>query len=965
MSTSGSQEQFNGLEIAIIGMSLRFPGARDAEGFWRNLRDGVESITFFGDEELLAAGIDPALLRRSNFVKAYGALDGIEFFDAAFFGYTPREATIMDPQHRLFLECAWEALEHAGYDPETYAGSIGVFGGSGINSYVNNIFANSELLATIDWFQAGIGNDKDFLTTRVSYKLNLKGPSVVVQSACSTSLVATHVACQNLLSGACDIALAGGVTIVAQQKRGYLFQEGGISSPDGHCRAFDAQARGTVGGSGVGVVVLKRLEDALADGDEIHAVIKGSAINNDGSVKVGYTAPSVGGQAEVIRMAHAIAGVEPETITYVEAHGTATELGDPIEIAALTDVFGSATRERNFCAVGSVKTNFGHLDTAAGVAGLIKTALALEHKTIPPSLHFREPNPRINFADSPFYVSAQRAVWEKGQTARRAGVSSFGIGGTNAHVVLEEAPEIVPHESPRAWQLLLLSARTDTALTAMTSNLSRHLTEHSEIRLDDVAYTLQVGRKTFGQRRMLVCRGPRDAVDVLEGRDPARVQTSVVATGSQPPVAFMFPGQGAQYVNMGRELYEAEGAFREWLDECADILRPYLGLDLRRVLYPDESGVEAAAEQLKQTFITQPALFAVEYALARLWLGWGVRPRAMVGHSVGEYVAACLAGVFSLEDALKVVAARGRLMQSLPAGAMVAVPLPEDEVRPLLDARLSLAAVNTPSSCVVSGPTDAVEQFEQRLAEEGKVCRRLQVSHAFHSGMTDPVLKPFVEVFKNVKLKPPQLPYLSNVSGQWIRSSEATDPNYWATHLRGTVQFAAAGALLVSEPGSVLLEVGPGRALSSFVRQHTHTNAGHTLLSSLRHADERRSDVEFLLSALGRLWLSNVKIDWAGFYDGEKRRRVHLPTYPFERKKFWVKPSAVDKRNSRESFGGGDASLESPRVESESAAVAARSNGEETEAVLENIIAQQLSVMSRQVELLRGGEADEGETVYV
>ena len=926
MSQSTKERNFTGLEIAIVGMSLRFPGARNAGEFWQNLRDGVESISFFSDEVLLAAGEDRAMLERSDFVRAYGALEDIELFDAAFFGCTPKEATMMDPQHRLFLECAWEALEHAGHAPESYRGSIGVFAGAGINTYVTNLVGNPEFTDNVDWFQASIANDRDFLATRVSYKFDLKGPGVVVQSACSTSLVAIHFACQNLLSGACDMALAGGVTINARQKRGYLFQEGGIMSPDGHCRTFDAEARGTVGGSGVGVVVLKRLEDALADGDAMHAIIKGSAVNNDGALKVGYTAPSINGQADVIRTAQAIAGVEPESVSYIEAHGTGTELGDPIEIAALTEVFkGSQSR----CAIGAVKSNFGHLDAAAGVAGLIKTALALEHKTIPPSLHFKAPNPRINFDEGPFYVNTRCAGWEAGDTPRRAGVNSFGIGGTNAHAVLEEAPEPRPSGSSRSKQLLVLSARTPAALEVMTANLCGHLKEHPQIDLADAAFTLQTGRNAFKHRRMLVCGSRDDAVKALE----TRTFTSEVSGSMSASVVFMFPGQGAQYVNMGRELYETERIFRECLDKCAELLLPQLEEDLRNVIYPKDGATKAAEARLTQTVFTQPALFAVEYAMAELWRSWGVRAEAMIGHSIGEYVAACLAGVFSLEDALKLVAARGRLMQSLPAGAMMAVSLPESEVRPMLSSALSIGVVNTPTSCVVSGPIDAVEKLTERLNERGGEGHRLVVSHAFHSAMTEPILKNFTSIVESVALHPPRMTYLSNVTGAWITAAEATDPHYWTKHLRQTVRFSEGVRELLSEPSRVLLEVGPGRSLSGFVKLHEAPPV--TTVSSLPRARERKSEVECLLEAAGRLWLAGVKIDWSSFYAGEQRRRVHLPTYPFERQRYWVDRRAATQHTRNGSNGNNG------------------NNGTASALEVEELFANQLNVMSQQLDLLR------------
>ncbi|MFQ5930187.1 MAG: type I polyketide synthase, partial [Acidobacteriota bacterium] len=761
MNNSDIFEHLQGTEIAIIGVVGRFPGAKNLDRFWQNLQNGVESISFLSDQELVSSRIDPAVLNNPNYVKAAAVIEDVELFDASFFGFTPREAEITDPQHRFFLECAWEALENAGYDPGRYEGSIGVYAGVANSSYLlNNLFPNRDLIASVGDFQIGIGNDGDYLTTRVSYKLNLKGPSINVQTTCSTSLVAVHVACQSLLNRECDMALAGGVTISVPQRVGYWYQEGGIMSPDGHCRAFDAKAKGTIGGSGVGIVVLKRLQDALTDGDYIHAVIKGSAANNDGSLKVGFTAPSVEGQAEVIAEALAMAEVEPETITYIEAHGTGTELGDPIEIAALTQAFRTSIDKKGFCAIGSVKSNIGHLDSAAGVASLIKTVLALKHKMIPPSLHFEQPNPKIDFANSPFYVNTTLREWQADGTPRRAGVSSFGIGGTNAHVILEEAPLTEASGPSRPWQLLVLSAKTGSALETATTNLREYLQQQPDLKLADVAYTLQVGRQGLSHRRMLVCRDIDDAVTALEALDPRRVFTHF-QDARQVPVAFMFPGQGAQYVNMGLELYQIEPAFRDHIDYCSELLKRHLGLDLRDVLYPSEEQAEVATQKLKQTFITQPALFVIEYALAQLWMQWGVYPQAMIGHSIGEYVAACLAEVFSLEDGLALVAARGRLMQQLPGGAMLAVPLPQREVESLLGEHLSLAAINEPSLCVVSGPTEAVDSLEAQLAEKEIAGRRLHTSHAFHSEMMDPILEPFTEQVGRIELNPPKIPYIS------------------------------------------------------------------------------------------------------------------------------------------------------------------------------------------------------------
>ncbi|HUQ34164.1 MAG TPA: SDR family oxidoreductase [Pyrinomonadaceae bacterium] len=889
MSSENVQDAPEG--IAVIGLSGRFPGAADADAFWRNLRDGVESIAFFTDEELLAAGVDASALTDPEYVRADGALDDIDLFDAAFFGFNPREAESLDPQQRFFLECSWEALEQAGYDPESYPGLIGVYAGAGTSTYRNNLYSNSDFVNLVGAFQIALGNNKDHLTTQVSYKLNLKGPSVAVQTACSTSLVAVGLACQNLLNYECDMALAGGVSIGVPQRAGYYFEAGGIGSPDGHCRAFDAEAQGTVGGSGVGVVVLKRLADALSDGDHIHAVIKGAAINNDGSLKVGYTAPSVDGQAKVIAMAHALAGINPETIGYVEAHGTGTPLGDPIEIAALSQAFGAGTNRKGFCAVGSVKTNIGHLDAAAGVAGLIKTILALNHKMLPPSLHFTRPNPNIDFDNSPFYVNTSLREWpENTSSPRRAGVSSFGIGGTNAHVVIEEAPPVdaVAEVSSKDEHLLIISARSETALETATANLAAHLKERPQLNLADVAYTLQTGRRAFTHRRALRCRDLEDAAQALASLDESRVLTEAGAGGTRRPVAFMFSGQGEQHVFMGLSAYHDEPVFRQAIDLCSEILAPHLGFDLRSLLYPKDEQKEEAELQLRQTAVAQPALFAIEYALSKWWLEMGVRPDAMIGHSLGEYVAACLAGVFSLEDALKLVAARGRLMQELPAGAMLAVPLSEASLRPFLNGQLSLAAVNGPQLCVLSGAAEAVSRLEIQLGERGLEGRRLRTSHAFHSGMMEPILERFTDEFKGVELKAPQIPYISNVTGTWITAEEATDPAYWAAHLRGTVRFAEGLEKLLTEPNRLMLEVGPGQMLVGLSRQHSKRTPEHLLLSSFKRSQSNQRGEDSLLHALARLWLAGVAVSWNNLYAHEKRRRVPLPTYPFERQRYWV-----------------------------------------------------------------------------
>jgi acyl transferase domain-containing protein/acyl carrier protein len=877
--------------IAIVGMAGRFPKARNLEEYWRNLRDGVECLSYLPAPDDVA---DRAYLDRlsdPNFVKAGGALEDMDLFDAPFFGFSARDAEVMDPQQRIFLECAWQSLEDAGYDAGSYPGLIGVFAGAALSFYMSELYTNNEALASLDDFQIAIGNDKDHLTTQVSYRLNLRGPSITVQTACSTSLVAVCMACQSLLNFQCDMALAGGVSADVTTGHGYYYQPGGIFSPDGHCRPFDAAAQGTVAGNGVGIVVLKRLSEAIADRDHIRAVIKGFALNNDGSGKVGYTAPGIGGQAEVIAMAHAMADVEPESITYIEAHGTGTPLGDPIEIAALQQVFGAGTSKHGFCAIGSVKSNIGHLDTAAGVAGLIKAVLALEHRMIPPTLHFTRPNPKIDFAKTAFYVAAECSPWRSTDGARRAGVSSFGIGGTNAHVILEEAGRAEPSRRRRPSCLLSLSARTPAALEAATDNLAAHLAEHPGVDLADVAYTYHVGRKAFEHRRMLVC-SPDDVDDArtaLERRDPRRVLSGVAGARGRP-LFFMFPGQGAQDVDMASEVYRTEPTFRLQVDRCCELLRPQLGLDLRELLYPAPERRQEAALMLGRTVYTQPALFTIEYALARLWMEWGIEPSAMVGHSIGEYVAACLAEVFSLEDALKLVAARGQLMDQMPPGAMLAVPLSEPAARRHLGDGLALAAVNGPSSCVLSGPSETLDQLAARLSTAGTRSHRLRTSHAFHSSMMEPVVDRYVSVVRTVSLHRPRIPFLSSLTGAWITDEAATDPRQWGRQLRRTVRFADGLQQLLKTPDCILLEVGPGHILGDLARQQPDRRAQQLVLSSLSATQNPASDVASLVGTLGKLWLHGAGGNWSGFYAHDQPRRAQLPTYPFERQRYWIGP---------------------------------------------------------------------------
>jgi amino acid adenylation domain-containing protein len=882
--------------VAIIGMAGRFPGARSVTEFWRNQLDGIESISHFRPDDLeISNKADVA--NDPRYVMARSILDDVDLFDAEFFGIYPREAELMDPQQRLFLECCWQAIEDAGYVADTYPGQIGIFAGSSISSYF--LTRLCAMPGFIQKFTAGyqvsnyvemMGNSLDFISTRVSYKLNLRGPSFTMLSACSTSLLAVTQACQSLLTYQSDMALAGGVSITFPQKRGYYYQDGGMMSLDGHCRAFDADAQGTVFGSGLGVVLLKRLDEAMRDGDRICAVIRGFAVNNDGSAKVGYTAPSVEGQANVIAMAHEAAGVEPESIGYIEAHGTGTPLGDPIELAALTKAFRARTNRKQFCTIGTAKTNVGHLDIAAGVTGLINATHIVQHGVFPPTLHFNQPNPNIDFENSPFLVNSKQAEWRADEGPRRAGVSAFGVGGTNVHVVIEQAPPRRSSPTTRSKQLLVLSARSPAALDQATDNLAAHLKSYPDLNLADVASTLQVGRRSFDCRRAVVAGNATEAIYSLSRRDREHVQTRLKPNDA-PAVYFLFPGQGSQHANMAREIYDSEPAFRETVDRCAQILCPHLDSDLRTLLYPPAGTSDEVRRSVTETVIAQPAIFTIEFALAQLWMSWGIRPRAMVGHSIGEFVAACLAGVISLEDALAMVALRGRMMQRLPAGGMLSVRLSETEVRKRLREPLSLAAVNSPSLCVVAGSLDPLEQFEQELTNAGVVCRRLVTSHAFHSVMMDPLIDPLAEALSQVRLSPPQIPYVSCVTGTWVTADEATDPRYWARHAREPVQFSAAIEQLRKNSEAILLEVGPGNVLATLARQHSGFPAGQVIVSSLSDGFSGEGDFEALMAALGALWLAGEKPDWLALHQ-EPRQRVSLPTYPFERKRYWLETIA-------------------------------------------------------------------------
>jgi len=878
--------------IAIIGMSGRFPGASNPGQLWRNLSQSVESISFFKPEEL-GPGIEDDLRTDPNYIRARGLIEGADLFDASFFGIGPLEARIMDPQQRVFLELAQEALENAGYDQERYNGRIGVFAGSGDNHYyTSNVITHPELLALAGKLAVEIGNEKDYISLRVAYLLDLRGPAVSVHAGCSTTLLAVDEACRSLLSGECSMALAGGIDIHTPQKSGFLHQEGGVFAKDGHCRPFDAAATGTMFCDGSGIVVLKRLTDALKDGDTIYSVIRGSGKNNNGSRPASFVAPSMEGQAEVIAIAQADAQVPIESIRYIEAHGTGTPVGDPIEFDALRKVFERKTDKKHFCYVGSIKGNIGHPTNAAGVVGLIKAALVLHHELIPPTLHFKTPNPRIDLANSPFMIADKLIPLPRGPEVRRAAVSSFGFGGTNVHVILEEAPLPGPAAPSRPRQLLLLSAKSEAALNDSSESLREYLATAPAESFADAACTLQTGRKQFAYRRFVVAGNPAEAAKLLAQPNPLRCGARRCERRN-PPVVFLFGGQGTQYVNMGLNLYRDEPLFRAIVDDCCETLKPHLGHDLRELLFPPAGDEKAAQISLKNTLFTQPSIFVIEYALARFWQSLGVEPALMAGHSIGEFVAATLAGVWELEDVLAIVALRGKLMQSLPRGSMLAVNSNAESIANLLPQALQIASNNAPNLCVVSGPEPDVSQFQAELESKQIICRTLHTSHAFHSAMMDPIIEPLRAAIEKVKLRAPQKPFVSTVTGLPITVQEATDPGYWARHARATVEFAKSTQYLKDQGYDLFVECGPRSTMCSLVRQQFTPEQPCTAIPTFGDTAHNNAEWDALLFAMGSLWQNGVTLSWDAFYAHEERRRIPLPTYPFQRSRFWIDPAPV------------------------------------------------------------------------
>ncbi|BCI53464.1 phthiocerol/phenolphthiocerol synthesis polyketide synthase type I PpsE [Mycolicibacterium litorale] len=902
--------------IAVVGMAARLPGADSLSAFWDNLMRGEESIVTLPEERLAAAGIGEKALGSASYVRRAALLDGFDEFDPGFFGFPPQTARVMDPQQRVFLQCAWHALEDAGCDPADFDGSIGVFGTSGASIYMlHNLLSHhdpDQIMgqgASFDLINMSLWNDKDYLATRISHQFNLRGPSITVQSACSSSLVAVHMACQSLLSGESDVALAGGVSIRVPHYAGYWHEPGSMVSADGHCRPFDVRADGTVFSSGCGIVVLKPLQAAIEEGDRIHAVIRGSAINNDGSLKMTYAAPNGDAQADVIAEAHAVADVDSSTISYVETHGTATPLGDPIEVAGLRRAFSvSGTSRPGPCALGSVKSNIGHLGEASGIAGLIKTILSVQNRALAPTLHFTSPNPALNLDDGPFFVQSSPTTWEW-DGPLRAGVSSFGVGGTNVHLVVEEPPGSPARAAHTGPQVLRLSARTENGLTDFRSALAKELSRENAPDLSDVAFTLG-GRRKHDLRMAVVVHDADDACAVLRTPEHDNVFVGTAVEGAQSAanrVVLLFPGQGAQHAGMAQGLYETEAVFAEHFQKCSEGFLAELGFDLRETLFG------GAATDLERTDRTQPALFAVEFALGKLLESYGVRAAAYAGHSIGEYAAAALAGVFDLETAIRAVAVRARLMHAAPPGAMIAVAIGEQAVADHLSPDLDLAVLNDPENCVIAGSQPDILKLQNELRRKGIMARRVRTSHAFHSALMDPVVPQFAEFMSSVALRKPHTRLLSNVTGTWMTDDEATDPGTWAKQIRRTVRFSDEIDRILDNPHSVVVEVGPGGTLTGSAIRHPKWSSGHRAVRLMRHQVQNRNDQDTFLLGLGQLWAAGVEVDWSRS-SGEQPRRVSLPGYPFARERHWIEPRKTEWVEGR-AVTGADAATPATRAD--------------------------------------------------
>ena len=875
--------------IAVVGMAARFPGANTLSAFWDNLRRGEESIVTLSEDDLLAEGIPERALANHAYVRRAALVDGIDEFDSDFFGFTPQVARSTDPQHRLFLQTAFHAIEDAGYDPANIEGSVGVYATSTTSGYLlHNIMSNHDPNVvigqgiTFDMVNLSLQNDKDYLATKVAHAFNLRGPALSVQTACSSALVAVHLACQSILNGECEMALAGGASLRIPHHVGYWYAPGSMVSPTGHCRPFDVRSDGTIFGSGVGVVVLKSLQDAVDDDDRIHAVIRGSALNNDGATKMTYAAPNAAGQADVVAEAQAVADVDSSTVSYIETHGTGTPLGDPIEIEGLRQAFEVSEETRSGpCYVGSVKSNIGHLESAAGIASLIKAILCLKNRAIPATLHYTSPNPELHLDRGPFKVRGEYGPWEW-DGVLRAGVSSFGVGGTNAHVVLEEAPAVPASTPTPGPQVLLMSARSTDALQQSRSALAAELSG-TEVSMADVAYTLTRRRKD-DVRMAAVVKDQQDAITVLEAaeHDNVFISESAPSTDNSDHVVFLFPGQGAQHIGMARGLYESEPVFAEHFDRCAAGFGDELGVDLRAAIF------DGTARDLERTDRTQPALFTVEYALAKLFETYGVRPAALAGHSIGEYVAGTIAGVFDIKTAIKVVSMRARLMHAAPRGVMVAVALSPDALAEHLGDDVDIAAINEPGGCVVAGSEESIRQFSDRLTERGIVARRVRTSHAFHSRLMDSMIPEFTGFLSRQTLREPQIPLLSNVTGTWLAAGEATNPATWARQVRSTVRFADEVDVLLADPNRILVEVGPGGTLTASATRHPRWSSGHRAVRLMRHHAQNRDDRDAFLLSLGQLWQAGVEVDWAPLRGGQRPQLLTLPGYPFERQRHWI-----------------------------------------------------------------------------